>query len=118
MPIDVAELDESQLRAHEFLTGGTVRTRPSEPRFDPKPRRGIRLVGVLSANWDTVQVYQRCEWTLVIGMGGAFWQGISTQEANAALEALSIERSKWPRVLDGLRVMTRAASPLLNKTKD
>lgn len=64
-----------------------------------------------------MQVYLSCQWTVIGGMSGALWQGISTQEMNAALVAHQVPRRRWLDVQRQVGVMVGAARPLRNKNK-
>lgn len=69
-------------------------------------------------NWLTVNVFLSCQWTLVMGMQGGIYQGISAREIEAACRLQRVQRAQMQEVLAGVRVMVAAASPILNEKKD
>lgn len=84
---------------------------------DDDPR--IRILWVLESIETAVNVYLSCQWTLIpIGMNGVQWQGISTQEMNAALVAHRVPRSRWLHIQQQVGVMVGAARPIRNKASN
>lgn len=80
-------------------------------------RRALEPGRIWPENWQVAQVFLACRWILVLGFGGAYWQGISAQEIDAACRLRCVPRAKWPEVLDGVRIMESAAQPILNEKK-
>lgn len=68
-------------------------------------------------NWLTANVFLTCRWTLVVGMGSAYWQGISAQEIEAACRLHRVPRAEVLDVLRGIHHMESAAQPILNEKK-
>lgn len=66
-------------------------------------------------NWPTVNVFLSCQWTLLISMQGAHYQGISAQEIEAGCRLHRVPRAQRPEVLAGVRMMAAAAAPILNE---
>lgn len=63
-------------------------------------------VDVLDDNWDTVQVFLRCQanW-LTGGMGAPVYLGISALELDAAIRLSRIPTEQIDEVVNGVRVM-------------
>ena len=72
---------------------------------------------VWAVNWTIACVFLDCRWTLVLGIGGAYYQGISAREIDAACRLHTVRRSERQAVLQGVRVMEAAAQPILNERK-
>lgn len=73
-------------------------------------------IEVLECNWPAVQVYLASQWTLLLGFGASHYHGIATTELMAAMQVVGIPRRAWQDTLNRVRIMVRAARPLLNKT--
>lgn len=69
---------------------------------------------VLQCNWLALQTYQRCRWTIIAGMGGVHYDGISAQELHSALALLRIASEDWDDVLWRVDHLVRIAQPILN----
>jgi hypothetical protein len=74
-------------------------------------------IEVLAENWDTVQVFTRCRQTWAAGMGGAFAQGFSALEIEAACRLARVEPDTWPEVSDQVHEMGRIAAEELNSRR-
>lgn len=70
-------------------------------------------VEVLRCNWDAVQVYMRCHWTVLVDSGAAAYVGIASTEIEICARALGIALDA--DLLDGVRIMAGAAATILNK---
>lgn len=76
-------------------------------------------IPVLAINWNTVQVFLACQWTLLLGMSGSFFQGISAQEIRSAVILLRIPRSEWPLITTNIGAhMVPSAQAHLNRKRD
>lgn len=79
---------------------------------------GEDAIEVLEENWTAVQVYARCQGTVVAvsGMNGGrlVHLGVSAQEAGAAVRLLRVPRREWPDVLARVQVMSAAAANYSN----
>lgn len=76
------------------------------------------VVEVFDENWTAVQVYVRCQMTVIavagIGGGRLIYRGVSAQEAGAAARLLRVPRREWPDVLARVQIMGAAAANYLN----
>lgn len=73
-------------------------------------------VEVLACNWETVDVFLRCQQTIASGMSACFL-GISCSEVRAALELGEVPRRRWRRISAGVQQMGRIAASVLNTKK-
>lgn len=69
-------------------------------------------------NWTTASVFLECQWTIVAGFGGAFYQGIATSEIESACRMLAVAKDERKQVLTDVRLMAKAAAAVLNEKKD
>ena len=77
------------------------------------------IIRVLVINWNTVQVYMHCEWTLHIGMSQPYYQGMSAREIRAACSLLRTPHKEWPGITRGIsQVMVPAAQNHMNRAKE
>jgi hypothetical protein len=83
-------------------------------RADAAAERTATDIEVLACNWQTVEVYQRCQMTLVGGAHGARCMGIAAREVHTAVTLMRVARPAWPDVLDGVQLMGREAAGRLN----
>jgi hypothetical protein len=65
-------------------------------------------------HWDAVRLFQACDtqWTVLLGVGGGYHQGLDMCKVEIVREWLSIPRSA--ELLWQLRVMTSEAKKYLN----
>jgi hypothetical protein len=77
---------------------------------------GIPAVEVLEANWETVQVFTRCEPTLVIGATAARFMGIAAAEVQAVMAVLGIPRARRLGVFDAVKQMGVVWSQVKNES--
>lgn len=64
-----------------------------------------------------MRVFALCEWSLLSGFDRAYWHTIPNMEVVATCLAQRIPRNEWAEVLMGVRVMVKAARPVLNEKK-
>lgn len=69
-------------------------------------------------NWPAIVVFTRCEWTKLVGMGGLVWSGIAASEIEAVLKLTKVPRDQWTLILDGVRLMVKAALPHINAKQE
>lgn len=74
-----------------------------------------REVEVLPCNWWPVQVYLRCQPTLLAGMGGAVILGVSAQEVRAACSLLRVPPREWPDTVDGAQALAGMVAKIENE---
>lgn len=55
------------------------------------------------------------QWRVIAGIGGVFYQGLDYTATRNAIELMGIDRSEWPEIFNGLRIMEAAAQPILNE---
>lgn len=72
-------------------------------------------VEVLACNWDIVQVYRLCQWSVIAGMTRAIYHGIPATELLAAMRCVRVRPAQQLHVANGVRVMERAARRVLNR---
>lgn len=65
----------------------------------------ITEVEVLAGNWHAVQVYLRCQQTMLAGMSGAVLVGVSASEVMACARMLRVPERRWPAVIDGAQLL-------------
>jgi len=65
-------------------------------------------------NWIASQVFLSCQWTRLMGFEKTLYEGISTQEIVAAMLLHRVPRKDWPDTAHSVRVMIKAARPVLN----
>jgi hypothetical protein len=65
-------------------------------------------------HWDAVRLFQACDsqWTVLLGMGGLYYQGLDMSKVEIVRGWLQIEPSA--DLLGQLRVMTNEAKKYLN----
>jgi hypothetical protein len=70
-------------------------------------------------NWEVVCVFidLATQWQVISGMGGVAYQGVNYLALEAVLRLRQIEPVLWPDLFQGIRIMERAALPLLNESK-
>lgn len=68
-------------------------------------------------NWPAAQVFERCEWTVHVGMSKPYYQGISPSEIESVCRLMRIPVADWTYVLDSVRLMANAAAPILNEDR-
>ena len=71
-------------------------------------------IEVLAENWHAVQAYVRCQHTMLAGMGGAVYLGVSSQEVRAAASMLRIPSREWPDVIDGAQALASKIAAIEN----
>ncbi len=69
---------------------------------------------VLECNWWPVQVYLRCQQTMLAGMAGAVLLGVSAVEVRAVCSLMRVPRSAWPDVLDGVQAVAGMVAKIEN----
>lgn len=73
----------------------------------------VLWIGVLPRNAGIVQVFQRCQPQVAIGMG-VLWQGVGAVEVLAACRMSRVPRADWPRYLDGVQLMAHVVAGIRN----
>lgn len=73
-------------------------------------------VEVLPVNLRSVDVYRRCQLTVIGGMG-AVYLGVSALETRAALELSQVPPSEWAGIADDVQIMSSAAVQYLGSRK-
>jgi hypothetical protein len=86
-------------------------------RVNKAERAEADTVEVLAANWDAVQVFQRCGWQVVsAGMTGQpIYVGVLAQEIQAVTRALRVRFSD--ELLDDVRAIAAAVREVWNKPR-
>jgi hypothetical protein len=70
---------------------------------------------VLECNWWPVQVYLRCQQTMLSGMAGAVLLGVSAVEVRAVCSLMRVPRCEWPDVLDGAQALAGMVAKIENE---
>lgn len=70
-------------------------------------------IGVLPENVGIVQVFQRCQPQVALGMG-VLWQGVGASEVMSACLMSHVRRMNWPRYIDGVQLMARVVASIRN----
>ena len=68
-------------------------------------------------NWAAAQVFERCQWTVHVGLHKPFYAGIAAAELEAVCGLMNIPPEDRPSTLDSVRVMAHAAAPVLNEDR-
>lgn len=74
------------------------------------------VVEVLPVNLRSVDVYRRCQLTVLGGMATVYL-GVSALETRAALELSQVPPSEWAAIADDVQVMSAAAVQYLGSRK-
>lgn len=110
----------------EALTGGSRKTTSDDERerlasLSPAERmKGISAceqpttIEVLECNWAAVQVYLRCQQTVLSGMGGAAYLGVSASEVMASARMLRAHPREWPDLIDGVQMLAGYVAKIEN----
>lgn len=82
-----------------------------------RPRREQPDFLVWDENWRAVTLFVglATQWRLHLGMAGVYYQGLDYAAVEAALRLERIAPRDWPALFADLRVMERAALPLMNE---
>lgn len=70
---------------------------------------------VLQCNWWGVQVYMRCQHTMLAGMGGAVMLGVSGVEVRSVCELLRVPRREWPETVDVCQALAGLVAKIENE---
>lgn len=62
-------------------------------------------IEVLECNWTAVQVYLRCQQTMLASMSGVAYLGVSASEAMASARMLRVPVLEWPDTIDGVQML-------------
>ena len=101
----------------EALTGGSRKGSSDEERerlasLSPAERmKGTSAceqpvqIEVLDCNWTAVQVYLRCQQTMLAGMSGVAYLGVSASEAMASARMLRAPVREWPELIDSVQML-------------
>lgn len=71
-------------------------------------------IEVLAENESAVQVYLRCQQTMLAGMSGAVILGVSASEAMASARMLRVPVREWPDVIDGVQLLASLVAKIEN----
>lgn len=72
-------------------------------------------IEVLECNWTAVQVYLRCQQTVLSGMGGAAYLGVSASEAMASARMLRVRPPEWPELIDSVQMLASMVARIENE---
>ncbi|KAB2901283.1 MAG: hypothetical protein F9K31_02540 [Dokdonella sp.] len=68
--------------------------------------------------WIAAQVFELCQWIVLPRFGATpLYQGIGTQEIEAACRVLGVPRADRAETVAWVRMMANAAAPVLNERK-
>jgi hypothetical protein len=84
------------------------------PRESPQQ---VVWLGVLPQNMRAVRIFQRCKPTLVVGLGGSAWLGISGLELSARLDLEGVPTSERCDVAARVDVMDRVSTQIRNAAR-
>lgn len=70
---------------------------------------------VLECNWWPVQVYLRCQQTMLSGMAGVAFLGVSASEAMASARMIRAPVREWPDVIDGVQALAGMVAKIENE---
>ena len=87
---------------------------PAERMRGDACNTGVIEVEVLAGNWHAVQVYMRCQPTMIAGMSGAVILGVSASEAMASARMLRVPERRWPGVIDGAQALASLVAKIEN----
>jgi energy-converting hydrogenase Eha subunit G len=74
----------------------------------------VQEIEVLDDNASAVQVYLRCQQTMLAGMSGAVILGVSASEAMASARMLRVPVREWPDVIDGVQQLASLVAKIEN----
>lgn len=80
-----------------------------------EPCEQTQEVEVLADHWNGVQVYLRCQQTMLAGMGGGALVGVSAQEVRAAAIMLRVPSREWPDVIDTAQELAALVARIENE---
>lgn len=84
----------------------------------PPARRRKAILRVYQCNMPALMVFLECEWSLIVAPNGAVIRThFPAAEIEAAMRAKEIPESDKPEVFQTVRIMQRAAAPLLNQAQ-
>lgn len=69
---------------------------------------------VLECNWWPVMVYLRCQQTMLAGMSGAVFLGVSASEVMASARMLHAPVREWPDLIDGAQALAGMVAKIEN----
>ena len=83
--------------------------------FSPErqPDAASREIRVWSTNWLAVEVFERCQLTVIGGLGASY-QGISAGEFRDACDGMGIPLADRAELLDDVQFMGRKVASALN----
>jgi hypothetical protein len=69
-------------------------------------------------NWVAFEVFDAChtQWRVVVGLGGAFYQGLDYAAVNAVIQALQVKKPR--KVFNQVRALEAGALSVLNERQD
>ena len=73
------------------------------------------VIDVWPEYMEAVQVYLRCQPTMLAGMSGAVILGVSASEAMAAARMLRVPPKRWPAVIDGAQLLGSLVAKIENE---
>jgi hypothetical protein len=85
-----------------------------EPEENGEPEDDEDAFEVWPEHWDAVRLFAVCDdqWSVLVGLGCSYHQGLDMQRVDVVREWLGIEKSE--PLLQQLRVMTNEAKKYLN----
>ena len=69
---------------------------------------------VLGCNWWPVMVYMRCQQTMLAGMSGAVFLGVSASEVMASARMLRVRPPEWPELIDSVQMLASMVAKIEN----
>jgi hypothetical protein len=84
----------------------------------PPARRRKAILRVYQCNMSALMVFSECEWSLIVAPNGAVIRThIAGREIEAVMRAREIPENEKPEVFQTVRLMQRAAAPLINQSQ-
>jgi len=72
-------------------------------------------IEVLECNWTAVQAYMRCQQTMLSGMAGVAYLGVSASEAMASARMLRVHPREWPDLIDAVQMLAGYVAKIENE---
>lgn len=72
-------------------------------------------IEVLADNMQPLQVYLRCQSTMLAGMGGSVITGVSAQEALAACRICRVRAAEWEETCEAVQTLAGMVANIENK---
>jgi hypothetical protein len=103
-----------------FLMAGTPQEFIDEMIASMQPADVDDDYEIWPENWDVMQIFlsMNADWSIAVGMSGIAYNGIKTTAIESAFNIFRITNKNRLEYFEKIKIMERAALPLLNAAKD